>query len=40
MAKVEVLRFAGCPNRVDTRALLDDVIADVAPRAAMEDIDA
>ncbi len=40
VSRVEFLWFAGCPNHEVARALLDQVIAEVAPGTAVEDIDA
>ena len=40
MPRVEFLWFDGCPNHERARALLDDVIAAVAPGASVEVIDA
>ncbi len=40
MAKVQLLWFDGCPNYVSARALLAEVISDMAPGTPIEDIDA
>lgn len=40
MKHVEFLWFAGCPGHVPARALLDEVIAEVAPGTPVESIDA
>jgi hypothetical protein len=40
MSKVEFLWFSGCPNHEQARALLRQVIDEVAPGTAIEDIDA
>ncbi|HEY4751715.1 MAG TPA: hypothetical protein VIH37_00415 [Candidatus Limnocylindrales bacterium] len=40
MAKVELLWFAGCPNHLEARELLEDVITDVAPGTPIEEIEA
>ncbi len=40
LMKVELLWFAGCPNHVPARALLQEVIADLAPGTPVEDIEA
>lgn len=37
---VEFLWFEGCPGHVTTRALLDEVIAEIAPGTVVIDIDA
>lgn len=37
---VEFLWFADCPNHAAARALLDDVIAEIAPGTPIRDIDA
>ena len=38
--KVELLWFSDCPNRAAARALLQDVIANVAPDTPIRQIDA
>ena len=38
--KVELLWFAGCPNHEDARALLAEVLAQLAPGTPVDDIDA
>ena len=38
--KLEVLSFDGCPGRDPARALVTDVVADVAPGALVEEVDA
>ena len=40
MAKVELLWFAGCPNHLEARELLEDVITDVAPGTPIEEVEA
>jgi hypothetical protein len=40
MSRVEFLWFDGCPSHWQARALLDEVIADIAPGTAVESIDA
>jgi hypothetical protein len=40
VSRVEFLWFDGCPNHEAARALLDEVIAEVAPGTPVEDIDA
>ena len=37
---VELLWFSDCPNRPAARALLEEVIADVAPGTTIRDVDA
>jgi hypothetical protein len=37
---VELLWFSDCPNRPAARALLEEVIADVAPGTPIRDVDA
>jgi hypothetical protein len=37
---VELLWFSDCPNRTAARALLEEVIEDVAPGTTIRDIDA
>jgi len=39
-AVVELLWFADCPNHQTARAMLEEVIAEVAPGTAIRDIDA
>ena len=39
MKRVELLWFAGCPGHMPARALLDEVIAAVAPGTPVESID-
>jgi hypothetical protein len=38
--RIEFLYFDGCPSHVPTRALLDEVIADLAPGTPVEVVDA
>ncbi len=40
MKRVEFLWFDGCPGHEQARALLDEVIADIAPGTPVEAIDA
>ncbi len=40
MTRIEFLWFEGCPGHVPARALLDDVIAQLAPGTPVESIDA
>ena len=40
MIRVEFLWFDGCPGHEPARALLDDVIAELAPGTPVESIDA
>jgi hypothetical protein len=40
VTKIEFLWFGGCANHEQARALLHDVIANVAPGVPVEDIDA
>ncbi len=40
MTRIEFLWFEGCPGYVPARALLDDVIAQLAPGTPVESIDA
>jgi hypothetical protein len=37
---VQLLWFADCPNHVEARQMLRDVLADLAPGTPIEDIDA
>lgn len=38
--RVELLWFADCPNHPTARAMLEEVLAEVAPGTAIEDVDA
>lgn len=38
--RVELLSFSGCANRPAARAMLEDVIANVAPGTPIHDVDA
>ncbi len=40
MRRVEFLWFDGCPGHEQARALLDEVIADIAPGTSVESINA
>ena len=40
MTKVELLWFDGCPSHEPARAMLEDVLAELAPGTPIEDIDA
>jgi hypothetical protein len=40
VVRVEFLWFDGCPSHVPARALLDSVVADIAPGTTVEAIDA
>lgn len=37
---IELLWFADCPNHVTARTLLREVVAELAPEAAIRDVDA
>lgn len=38
--KVEILSFQGCPGHEPARALVADVVADLAPGVVVEEVDA